>query len=70
MGAVANERSSLLAQSGDNQFSNFSVRHLLSSLGVDNLKVHIVVPIMHTALMVAAHADAWAVYLGKAVNIV
>ena len=70
MGTVADERRSLLPQRGDDKLSHLSVRYILSCLRVYDLKVQVVIPIVHTALVVAAHGNPRSVHLRQTVDIV
>ena len=67
--AVADERRTLLAQRGENDFSHLAVGQHLARLRVDDLHVHEVFPNMHTVVSLAGDADARAVNLGQAIDI-
>ena len=68
--AVADERRALLAQRGQHQLAHFAVGHGQARRRVDDLHVHVVVPHVHAVVRVARDADAGAVHLGQAVDVV
>ena len=70
MGAVSNQGRTLLAKGGDNQLANLSVWQNLPRLRINNLKIHIVVPVMHSALIVTAHGDSRSVNLRQPINVI
>ena len=68
--AVADQRRALLSERRDDELAVFAVRQHRAGLRVDDLEVDEIVPVVHAALVRAAHADARAVHLGEAVNVV
>ena len=70
MGAVPNKGGSLLSQSGDDQLAAFSIRYVLSGMGINDLEVQVIVPIVHAAFVITAHSDTRTVNFRQAVNIV
>ena len=70
VGAVADERRALLAQRGEYQLAFLAVGQHLAGFGIDDLDVDEVVPDVHAVVGVAGNADARAVHLGEAVNVV
>ena len=70
MRAVADERGALLAQRGQHELAHLAVGHGRTGVGIDHFHVHVIVPNVHAVMLVARYADARAVHLGQAVDVV
>ena len=70
MGAVPDQRRALLHQRGDHDLAHLSVRHGLQGFGIDDLDIEIIIPVVHARIVFAVDADARAVDLRQAVDIV
>ena len=70
MRAEADERRALLAERRNDDLAPLAVRQILARLRVDDLQVHIVVPVVNAVMRVAADADARPVDLREPVDIV
>ena len=70
VGAEADEGRPLLDEGGDDDFAGFAVGDVLAGRGVDDLEVEVVVPVVHARVEAAVDADAGAVDLGEAVDVV
>ena len=68
--AEADERCALLLQRGEDDLAPFAVGYGFARLRVDDLEVDVVAPHMHAMTMLAVDADAGAVHLGEAVDVV
>ena len=68
--AVADERGALLAQRGQHELAHLAVGHGRTGVGIDHFHVHVIVPNVHAVMLVARYADARAVHLGQAVDVV
>ena len=69
MSAVANQGSTFLFQGSDDNFSHLAVRQHLTCLGVHNLDVYVVIPVVHGSLFLAVNGNSRPVHLRKAVNV-
>ena len=70
MGTIANQRSAFLDQCGNDDLADLAVRQIFAGNRVDDLQVDIVIPVVHSAVFLAADADARSVDLGQSVDIV
>ena len=70
MCSVTDKGCALFHESGYNYLAPFAVGNILACLGVDNFKIEIVIPDVHTCVMLAVYADTGTVYLGKTVDII
>ena len=70
MGAVPDEGRAFLDEGRDDDLAGLAVRNGLQGDRVDDLDVEEVVPVVHAGVILAADADAGAVDLGQAVDVV
>ena len=70
MGAVADQRRAFFFQGGDDQFPQFAVGEDFAGFGIDDLKIEVIIEIVHPCVVLAVDGDAGAVYFGESVDIV
>ena len=70
MGSVTDKGSAFLYESCDNNFAHFAVGNRFARLRVDNFKIEVIVPVVHTLVVFAVDTDTGAVNLSKSVDII
>ena len=70
VGTVADQRRPFLHQGGDDNLAPLPVSHRLQGNRVDDFQINIIIPVMHAVVIFAADADARAINLRQAVNVV
>jgi len=69
-GAVADHREGLFIDGGEDELALFAVRQHFAGIGVDDLGDELILADVHAALLAAFIADAGALELREAVNVV
>ena len=70
MGAETDQRRAFLYQRRDHDLSPFAVRHILAGRRVNDLKVNIIIPIVHARVIFTVNADARAIDLGQTIDVI
>ena len=70
MGTVSDKRCALFAQGCNRQLADFTVGYSFPCLWIHNLKIQIVIPIMHSAFIITAHGNSRPIHFRQPIDII